>query len=68
MASTLLNEWGGWSKDAIERQLAHGDEDKIRGTYNKAAMWSERQKMMQHWADQLDRLRDGNVVQLQQVA
>jgi integrase len=68
MASTMLNEWGGWSKDAIERQLAHGDEDKIRGTYNKAAMWSERQKMMQHWADQLDRLRDGNVVQLQQAA
>ena len=42
MASTLLNEWGGWSKDAVERQLAHGDEDKIRGTYNKAEMWDER--------------------------
>ena len=68
MASTLLNEWGGWSKDAIERQLAHGDEDKIRGTYNKATMWAERVRMMQHWADQLDRLRDGDVVQLRQVA
>jgi integrase len=68
MASTLLNEWSGWSADAVERQLAHGDEDKIRGTYNKAEMWDERVRMMQHWADQLDRMRDGNVVQLQQVA
>jgi hypothetical protein len=31
-------------------------------------MWDERVRMMQHWADQLDRMRDGNVVQLQQVA
>ena len=57
MASTLLNEWGGWSKDAIERQLAHGDEDKIRGIYNKAAMWDERVRMMQAWADRLGALR-----------
>lgn len=67
MASTLLNEWGDWSKDAIERQLAHGDEDKIRGTYNKATMWAERVRMMQHWADRLDALRD-NVVRLKQAA
>ena len=46
MASTLLNEWGHWSKDAVERQLAHGDEDKIRGTYNKATMWDERVRMV----------------------
>ena len=67
MASTLLNEWGGWSKDAIERQLAHGDEDKIRGTYNRSAMWQERVRMMQHWADRLDALRD-NVVTLKKAA
>jgi hypothetical protein len=65
MASTLLNEWGQWSSDAIERQLAHGDPDQIRGVYNKAEMWDERVRMMQHWADQLDRMADGNVVQLQ---
>ena len=63
MASTLLNEWGGWSKDAIERQLAHGDEDKMRGTYNKAEMWDERVRLMQHWADRLNALR-GNVLTL----
>jgi hypothetical protein len=31
MASTLLNEQQ-WHKDAIERQLAHGERDKVRGS------------------------------------
>ena len=39
--------------DAIERQLAHGDPDKIRGTYNKAQYLEPRRKMMQEWADLL---------------
>ena len=68
MASTLLNEWGGWSKDGIEKQLAHGDENKIRGVYNRSEMWDDRVRMMQHWADQLDRMRDGNVVPLRKAA
>jgi integrase len=67
MASTLLNEWGGWSVDGIERQLGHDDKDKIRGTYNKADMWQERVRMMQFWADRLDALRD-NVVSLLKAA
>lgn len=55
-ASTLLNEMG-WSPDAIERQLSHGDSNKIRGTYNHAQYMDERTKMMQAWADYLDGLR-----------
>lgn len=34
-ASTLLNESGLWSLDAIERSLAHADVNSIRGTYNR---------------------------------
>jgi len=33
MASTLLNEQG-WNRDAIERQLAHGERDEVRAAYN----------------------------------
>jgi murein L,D-transpeptidase YcbB/YkuD len=55
MASTLLNEQG-WNPDAIERQLAHGERNKIRGAYNFAEYLSERVRMMQHWADYLDQL------------
>lgn len=31
----------------------------IRGNYNRAAYWHERVRLMQHWSDRLDRLRDG---------
>ena len=56
MASTLLNELG-WNRDAIERQLAHGDRDSVRASYNFAEFLPERRKMMQAWADYLDELR-----------
>jgi integrase len=62
LASTLLNE-RGWPPDAIERQLAHGERDEVRGAYNRAEYLAERRRMMQAWADQLDRLRaSGNVI------
>lgn len=58
MASTLLNEQG-WNKDAIERQLAHGERDEVRASYNFAEYLPERRKMMQAWADYLDELKVG---------
>ena len=64
MASTLLNEQG-WNRDAIERQLAHGERDEVRAAYNYAQHLPVRRKMMQSWADYLDGLRaGGNVVLL----
>jgi integrase len=56
MASTLLNE-EGWHPDAIERQLAHCEEDDVRAAYNYAEYLPERREMMQWWADHLDALR-----------
>ncbi len=55
LISTALND-RGYESDWIERQLAHGDPDKIRGTYNKAAYLEPRRKMMQDWADFIDQL------------
>lgn len=59
MASTLLNESGKWSPDAIERALAHGDSDKVRAAYHRGAHWNERVEMAQWWSDYLDQLRTG---------
>jgi len=53
-ASTILNE-KGFNRDHIERQLAHGERDKVRATYNHAQYLTERHKMMQWWADYLDK-------------
>jgi integrase len=61
MASTLLNEQG-WHRDAIERQLAHAERDEIRAAYNYAEHLPERRKMMQAWADYLQRLQAGATV------
>ena len=56
-ASTLLNESGKWSPDAIERSLAHADANAIRGIYNRGFYWEERVAMHQWWSDYLDQLR-----------
>lgn len=54
MASTMLNEQG-WNRDAIERQLAHGGRDAVRAAYNYAEHLPERRRMMQAWADFLEK-------------
>lgn len=58
MASTLLNEQG-WNRDAIERQLAHSEQNETRGAYNYAEFLPERRKMIQTWADHLQQLAAG---------
>ncbi|NLR73371.1 site-specific integrase, partial [Novosphingobium sp. ERN07] len=62
MASTLLNESGKWSPDAIERALAHGDSDKVRAAYHRGTHWKERVLMAQWWSDLLDGLRNGATI------
>jgi integrase len=56
-ASSMLNESGLWSPDAIERQLAHVDADSVRRAYARADFWEERVKMMGWWADRCDAMR-----------
>jgi integrase len=58
-ASTLLNESGRFSSDAIERALAHQDPDAVRRAYARGEHWRERVTMAAWWADQLDAWRDG---------
>jgi integrase len=62
MASTLLNECGKWSPDAIERALAHKDKDIVRAAYHRGAHWKERVEMAQWWADYLDTLKLGAAI------
>jgi integrase len=56
LASTILNEQG-FNPDWIERQLAHAPRNKIRAAYNRAEHLPERRKMMNWWADFLDKQR-----------
>ncbi|WP_096701250.1 integrase arm-type DNA-binding domain-containing protein [Magnetospirillum sp. 15-1] len=59
-ASSLLNECGKWHPDAIERQLAHVENNDVRRAYARGEHWSQRVDMMQWWADYLDKLMAQN--------
>jgi integrase len=52
-ASTLLNEQE-YRADVIERQLAHRPRG-VRASYNHATYLSDRRRMMQEWADFIDK-------------
>lgn len=54
-ASTILNETGHFEPDWIETQLAHVDQNKVRGAYNAALYLKYRRVMLQWWADFVDR-------------
>jgi hypothetical protein len=43
----------------VRRQPGKGDKNKVRGIDNRAAYWAERMRLLQHWSDRLDSLRDG---------
>lgn len=61
-ASSLLNESGKWHPDAIERSLAHGESNAVRGAYHRGTHWKERVEMAQWWSDHIDELRIGGEV------
>ncbi|SEL63938.1 tyrosine-type recombinase/integrase [Nitrosovibrio tenuis] len=64
VASTILNETG-FNPDVIERQLAHCERNEIRGAYNRAEYLPERKRMMQAWADHLEKvIRSSDVIEL----
>ena len=58
IARTLLDEELKFRPDYIEHQLAHAVRDPNGRAYNRTAHLAERRKMMQAWADYLDRRRD----------
>ena len=59
MARTILDEVLGVRPDLIEHQLAHAVKDPNGRAYNRTAHLPERRKMMQQWADYLDKLKAG---------
>ena len=59
MASTILHEQA-WPHEAIERQLAHAERNKISAAYNYAQHMDKRKEMMQAWADYIDETKAGN--------
>lgn len=62
LASTILNE-NGFDSQHVEAQLSHVKEG-VRGVYDKSTYLEQRRVMMQWYAEHLDKLAAGNVVEL----
>lgn len=57
-ARTILHERLGVRPEIIEHQLAHSVPDPLGTAYNRTKFLDERRKMMQEWADYLDKMRE----------
>jgi len=60
-ASTILNEMG-YNRDAIERQLAHVESNKVRAAYNRAEYLDERIIIMRDWSNLIESMTAGKNV------
>ncbi len=61
LASTILHEQG-YTHEHIELQLAHAPRNAVSAAYNHALYLEPRAKMMQDWADFLERTQRGGKV------
>ena len=58
MARTILVEKLDVNPDVVEAQLAHKKSGPLGSAYDRAEFMDQRRRMMQKWADYLDKLRD----------
>jgi integrase len=57
IASTIMHEQG-YNHEHIEIQLHHGPDNDVSAAYNHAKYLEPRKKLMQDWADYLDKTRN----------
>ncbi|MEX3690460.1 tyrosine-type recombinase/integrase [Paraburkholderia sp. BR14263] len=53
---TLIRERLGYEREVVERHLAHGSDEELGDAYDRAQFFDQRRRMIQSWADYLDRL------------
>lgn len=58
-----FRDWSGevssFPRDVAEMALAHVIENKVEAAYRRGDLFAKRRKMMQQWADYLDKLNAG---------
>jgi len=61
LPATVLRELG-YSRDLVDRQLAHPERNQVTAAYVHADFLPERCKIMQRWADHLDAIEAGTEI------
>lgn len=65
LAMSTIKEQLHYRHEVIDLQLAHAKANKVDAAYDRAQFIDERVKMMQQWADYLDKVKTGaDVIQL----
>lgn len=62
LGMSTIKEELGYRHEVVDRQLAHAQKNKVDSAYDRAMFLQERKKMMQEWADYLDKLRQEKVI------
>lgn len=57
LAMSTIKEKLGYRHEVIDRQLAHAQRSQIIAAYDRADFLDDRTKMMQEWADYIDKLK-----------
>lgn len=72
LAMSTIKERLGYRHEVVDRQLAHAQRNKIDAAYDRAKFLDERKKMMQEWADYLDKslvtFKNGAMAELRNAA
>ena len=68
LARTAWGDHGGWSFEAMEKQLAHSVGNATVTAYNKAERLDERARMLQWWADQVSESGSAKVLEFRKKA
>jgi integrase len=56
LAMSTIKEKLGYRHEVVDRQLAHAPANKVDAAYDRAKFLPDRRKMMQEWADYLDKV------------
>lgn len=56
LAMSNIKEKLGYRHEVVDRQLAHAQRSKVDRAYDRAQFLDERKKMMQQWADYIDKI------------
>ena len=62
LAMSAIKERLDYRHEVIDRQLAHAHKNQVDAAYDRAKFLDERKKMMQDWADYLDRISANNII------
>ncbi len=68
LAMSNIKEKLGYRHEVVDRQLAHAQRSKVDRAYDRAQFLDERRKMMQEWADYVDKISQDSVTTFKKAA